>query len=385
MQTFKTEKTDSQYTATWRYYSDAVFIWFIILAGLTIWITLLVQVPLWGLALFFLALAIHTWSGKTKIVLDADGFNEIYTNLIRKREKRIALTDIRHFEKQVRPSTGKLSSSQYIYLFRVVCQNDRYSKSFGVPAKNDLEEEIDELCDHLNIFLGTLKAIATGVPAHWELPEPIVFDLDLLPQHLDLPPKSRWYYHTDFDGIGFRKKGKDNVRDILRSLYWAVRDNGIVCFFVWATFALLNDGPPANEGVWVGAFALLSPLVLYGLYRIGVLLYHLLEWSRTTTWMFARGVAEFRSVRFGSLRTEQHMLTDWDSLVVRLPVDEKISPVLIAVGNPHVIRDYYNACERWQLAFLNVAGDQLMEINELSKSEALWMADVILREQWAMR
>jgi hypothetical protein len=97
--------------------------------------------------------------------------------------------------------------------------------------------------------------------------------------------------------------------------------------------------------------------------------------------MFAQNEAEFRSARFGSLRTEYYNLTAWNSLVVRLPDDEKVKPELIAGGNPVVIRDFYNACERWQLAFLNAAGEQLLAIENLSKPEALWMADVVLREQ----
>jgi len=95
--------------------------------------------------------------------------------------------------------------------------------------------------------------------------------------------------------------------------------------------------------------------------------------------------AEFCSTRFGSLRTEHYNLIDWHSLVVRLPADEKIKPELIADGNPDAIREFYNGCERWQLAFLNAAGEPLLAIENLSKPEALWMADVVLREQRTIR
>ena len=157
MRTFKIEKTDTQCVVTWRYYSDAVFVWFLLLAALTVWLAWITQLPLWGLAILFLTLAVHTWSGKTKLTLDAEGLLSTYTNLIRKREKRFALTDIRRFEKQVRYSTGKLSSSQYTYLLRMVCQNDRASQSFGIPQKEFLEEELDDPCNQLNIFMGTLR------------------------------------------------------------------------------------------------------------------------------------------------------------------------------------------------------------------------------------
>jgi len=136
---------------------------------------------------------------------------------------------------------------------------------------------------------------------------------------------------------------------------------------------------------WWVVLIFLSPLILYGLFKIGVVVYYVLEWFRVTTWMFGQSEAEFRSARFGSLHTEHYNLIDWHSLVVRLPADEKIKPELIADGNPDVIREFYNACERWQLAFLNAAGEQLLAIENLSKPEALWMADVVLREQRTIR
>jgi len=111
MSTFKIEQTDSQCVATWRYHDSSVFIGFILLAVLTIVVTLLTHLLLWGLVVFFVALAVHTWSGKTKIVLNADGITSAYTNLIRKREERIAHINIRCFKKQIRYNHGKLSSA----------------------------------------------------------------------------------------------------------------------------------------------------------------------------------------------------------------------------------------------------------------------------------
>ena len=388
MQAFKIEKTDSQCVVTWRYYNREVFVGFIILAGLTIGMTFLFSLPLWGLALFFIALIVHTWSGKTTIVLDAEGLHSTYTNLIRsKHDKRMDLTDIRRFEKQIRYNHGKLSSTQYTYLLRAVCQNDRSSKSFGALATEDLAKELDDVCDQLNIFLGTLKAEAAGIPAQWDVPVPIVFDINISPpQHIEPPSKSRWHYQTDFNGIGFQKRGEDKIRDILRSLYRAVTDNGIIGLFALAIIgAILREEKPVDGEVWCLVLIYLSPLVLYGLYRIAMVLYHFVEWFRVTTWMFAHGEAEIRTVRFGSVRTANYKLTDWTSLVVRLPEDEQVKPELIAEGNPDGIRDFYDGCDFWQLVFLNADGEQLLVIENLSKPEALWMADVILREQRTIR
>jgi hypothetical protein len=267
----------------------------------------------------------------------------------------------------------------------VVCHQDNKSKSFCPPAAERIEDELDTLCAQLNIFLGTLKAEAAGVPAKWEVPEPIAFRLDSLPQHIVEPPtNSRWHYQTEFNGVGFQKQGEDTIGDIIGSLFWAVFVNGIVGVFVLEIFSVLNPERKLVETWWYGMLAM-SPFIAYGLFRIGVAWYYFLELFRVTTWTFAYGEADFCSVRFGSRRTAQHHLTGWTSLIVRLPEDEQVTPELIAEGNPDAIRDFYDACDRWQLAFLNAAGEQLLAIEKLSKPEALWMADVVLREQRAVR
>jgi len=36
--------------------------------------------------------------------------------------------------------------------------NGSKSKSFCLPAKDGIEDELDAICEQLNVFLGTLKA-----------------------------------------------------------------------------------------------------------------------------------------------------------------------------------------------------------------------------------
>jgi hypothetical protein len=318
MPTFQIENTDSQCNVTWRHFHSETFAGFLILAVLVVGFVLLTQLPLWGLSVFFITLAVCTWSGQTKIALNADGLNVTYTSLLHKRAKWFDLADIRRFEKQIRYNHGKLSSGQFTYLLRMVCQNARSCKSFGVSSKEELEEELDALCDQLNVFLGTLKAERAGVPAQWEVPEAIAFDFDSPPQHLAPPPACRWQYQTDyFGGVSFTKR---NVFD----------------FF--------------------GA----------------------------TTWTFAHGEAECRTARFGFARTAQHKLTGWRSLLVSLPVNERVSPALIAEGDVEAIRNFYDASDLWQVVFCTAEADRLLSIEGLCKGEALWMADVLLRERRAV-
>jgi len=148
MRTFKIEKTDSQCVVTWRHYNSDTFFGFIFLAVLAFGIAWLAQLPLWGLVILLLALAVHIWSGKTKIVLGTGGFHSTYTNLIRKHVQRFDLADIRQFEKQM------VSFRTDTYFLRVDWQGGK--ANFHLPTKT-LPEELDKLCEQLNAFLETLK------------------------------------------------------------------------------------------------------------------------------------------------------------------------------------------------------------------------------------
>jgi len=378
MRPFKIEKTETQYIVTWQYYSLAVFfVLFIVLAGLTVggiffahwafvqreFLAIPFALAIWGFMLLILASIVHSLFGKTEFILDENGFNITYTCLIHKHEKKFDIAIIRHFEKYIRRSRR----GQPSYWFRVVCHDDHSSKTLGCSATN---EELDDLCAQLNIFLGTLKAEAAGVPVNWELPEPIGFYLDSPVQHLEPPLESRWHYQTEFNDIGFQKRGEDTIGHVIGSSIFPIIFNSIL-----AITAFLR-GEMSGEMVFfvfVGLCCFITPLNYF------------LELFRITNWTFVHGAARFRTVRLVWVRSANYELTDWHSLVVRLPADEKVKPELIADGNPDAIRDFYNGCERWQLAFLNAAGEQLLAIENVSKPEALWMADVVLREQRMIR
>jgi len=334
MPTFQIETTDSQCTVTWRQFSSyahviVIFVALSIVTAFFLHSAFVQPVFVIGLAglvfggVGFLALAgiIDALFGKTKIILDKEGLEMTYTCLWIKRGLRRNLTEIRRLEPL--PIIGHKNGATYklraAYKLRAVCQKNN-NANFALPLlTKESKKELNALCDHLNIFLGTLKAAKSGVPAQWELPEAMTFDFDSPPQHLDPPPKSQWLYQTDyFDGVVFKKR-------------------------------------------------------------------NFLDFFGTTTWTFAHGEAEYRTVRFGWGRTTNHSLTGWNSLLVCLPDGEQVKPELIAEGNPDAIRDFYNGCALWRVVFLTAGADRLLAIEGLSKPEALWMADVLIRERRAVQ
>ena len=180
MQTFKIEKTDSQCVVTWRHYTRlGVFVMFSGLAFMAIPLVTLTPHALHALIVFCAALSIwifwllsfafvvHMLFGETQFVLDEDGLNAIYTCLTFESEKRFALTEIRRFEKDIRWRKNRDTcllrvsfheeSDNSMKSFRLHTNGSK-SKSFCLPVKGGIEDELDVLCEQLNAFLETLKA-----------------------------------------------------------------------------------------------------------------------------------------------------------------------------------------------------------------------------------
>jgi hypothetical protein len=326
MGSFNIEKTDSQCVVTWQY-----------LVG-----------------------------GKTRLVLNENGLESLSAGCFSDVKHRVSLADIRLFRQETR-SHGKARTQRFL---QAVCQGK--NKNIDYYASSAKGKEIDAVCEQLNAFLVKLKT--EGVSTKWEgISEPIALEINSSPQHLEPPPKSRWHYQSDYEGFGFRKRGGDNVEDFFGPLGCAVFIGGFVAIIGFL------------RGEWDSVFLILVGLVI--LYHVVLALIGLIELLfRRTSWTFAFGEARFCSVLFVLARTANYELTDWKSLVVHIPEAERNHTKELELDcNAETVRDYYSDSALWQLAFLNTAGEQLMAIEKLRKPEALWMADVVLREQRTIR
>jgi len=301
-------------------------------------------------------------SGKGHLVLNENGLESLWAGLLSNQEDRVRLAEVRWFEKMSRRRHKKSDT----YYLRAVCQGgniELYSPTGG--------RELDDLCASLNAFLVKLKTAAWPTP--WDgIPQPVVLEIDSAPQRLEPPPKRRWHYQEGFDGFSFQKRGGSNS--------WEV--------FLYFIFA-------AVSGIFAGVFAVLGGEIelmvaalcaLLVLFFLAMTLYKLIEFFfRKTSWTFARGEAKFRTVLLLWARTAHHELTGWSSLAAQvIEAERNYAQELKLDCDPKKVRNYYNGESLWQLVFLNAVGEQLVAIDKLSKPEALWMADVLIREQRAI-
>jgi len=378
MQTFNIDKTDSKCIVTYCHFSYIALAMFIasllfplgclggaIFHDWQLW--LMFFASLFPTGIFF-AVFMGLWCWKGRLVLDETGLELLRTCFSIEDKKRFSLAEIRLFKLETyHGSKGKQS-----YRLRVVGQ--RNNTDFQVPGS---ASAIDDLCDKLNAFLRKLKTV--DIPEeHRGIPEPIAFGLDSPPQHLEPPSKSRWHCQTNFEGFVFQKRGEDTMGDVIGGLVFSGFPLGIAIII-----AFVNR----EELMVLGSIhIILSFFVLPGLFYGAMALNHVLELFRVTTWTFVLGEARFRTIRFVWAHAATYELGDWNSLVVRVPEAQRDNAKELELNcDPEKIRDYYDDEARWKVAFLSANGESLLAIEKLSKPEALWMADVVLREQRAIR
>jgi len=417
MKTFKIEQDKTQCIVTWRHLNFIVVILLLFFVGWTAGCATLVYallvkqelfvflfaLPFWAFWCGLFAWVAHILFGKTRFVLDEDGLETVYTCLFIKLENWFDLDDIRRFETKVFESRKGNRS----YSLRIVLQGSdtSYSMPAGEDALNRLCKQLNAFLDHLAGTPGTAECrLNKEVLAKHELPEPMVFALDSPLQHLAPPPNSRWQYQADSDGFEFRFQDKGKFATLFRDIFGAICWNGLVWVIAllfwyrppqkggdsWLDFVFFDLMPSMIFGVnmfWL-VFLIVVVLCLIGLVLIGVAMNTFLELFRRASCRFVYGGAITSTARLGPTQIEQYELTGWRSLVVR-----SVHGGWFVFGPNRKAGEtdeaynwrFYEEGKLWQLAFLDADDEELLVIKKLSKPEALWMADVVLREQRMVR
>jgi hypothetical protein len=113
----------------------------------------------WGGWFYAFGKVLNVFFGKTEFVLDGNGLESTWTCLSIRQKKKIALCEIRCFDKYgVYGKTVMIGkAARWHRLLYVVCNDRRVS--FLTPAGflTVSGKELDDLCDQLNAFLETLK------------------------------------------------------------------------------------------------------------------------------------------------------------------------------------------------------------------------------------
>lgn len=389
---YQLEKTGAQCVATWRHFSWVVLFILLWLAGWTVGCVALagavfigghfamipIALPFWGGWILVAGWVTNLFFGKTRIRLDSGGFESDWNCLFVHRHKRIAADEIRRFE--IHGQQG--SKGSQTFSLRVVCRLEK-DADYSIPSGGGVWET---LCEELNGTLAILVndptiADESSVPEKTGLkrPEPIPFPLDSKPQGIEPPDGSAWKFETEFDSFDFRKRGVFSLSNCCSSLFAACFWNGIVSVFILGLCGVIPSSESLQGGIWWLLFFFLIPFEIIGLVLIYAFFTNIMEPFRVTKWSFRFGQAAFQS---GFAGATTFSLGGWSSMTVRLTSDLEDEQE-DCLDEDDI--QWYDEDYSWELAFLDSDEKPLATIDGLYKSEALWMADVVLRQMRSIR
>ena len=211
--------------------------------------------------------------------------------------------------------------------------------------------------------------------------------MDSLPQHPELPPKSRWRAQRDCDGFEFRFHDESQLTSFYGTFPVAALFIGIASIFMLhlSGVFVLNSTAQPKVGEWWFMFFLSIPFVLCGLCFAYGTIYCFLRYFHRKSWLFSGDLASSRASWRWLKWIKYYDLTDLHSLSVRFS-DTRVETLELLAGSlPDEIEERYGDGECWELAFLDAVGADIVVIKNLRRPEALWMADVVLRERRTIR
>jgi len=206
-------------------------------------------------------------------------------------------------------------------------------------------------------------------PVYWNDPEQQPEDIEILPLSeipVAAPPDARMRLDAEGGTLQFTSlKPSQNsyLLSILGVCFFAAFWNGIVVAFIYKLI---------HEFEWE-LFFFLIPFELIGLGLIGWVIWISLAPWRHVSYAFTKELIG-RRVSMWSWKSDRFFPAEnLDRVELRRPTNPDVTGLGVSFFD--VIEDYH-----LQLAFVDTAGEVILEICHLTEAEARWIADVLLRE-----
>lgn len=191
------------------------------------------------------------------------------------------------------------------------------------------------------------------------------------PEGLEPPKDCRWSFWADAERFGFSRPGEFSLINAFLTLVVALVVNGALIAILLAQFGLLPNAKPAQDVPWWGVPLFLVPFFAFGLLLLTAFFLTVTEPFRRRTWMISPQGLEYRDSRFRWSEYRKQPLHGLAGLRLRR------GRIPRRGRKPDSDQDGTD----WRLVFSDEKEADLAAIDELTEGEALWMADVVLRER----
>lgn len=191
------------------------------------------------------------------------------------------------------------------------------------------------------------------------------------PKGLEPPKDCRWSFWAEAERFGFSRPGEFSLINAFLTFVLALVVNGGLIAILLAQFGGLPNAKPAQDIPWWGVLLFLVPFFAFGLLLLTAFFLAVTEPFRRRTWTISPQGLEYRDSRFRWSEYRKHPLHELAGLRLRrgrIPRRDR---------KPDSDQDDTD----WRLVFSDEKETDLAAIDELAEGEALWMADVVLRER----
>lgn len=359
--------------------------------------TVLFAVPFWASWIFVFCLVLKMFMQFEEFALDAQGASYARRTIVPMASRQVPLNEILGFGKYARvvdSESGQRTSGLKMHTLGAPLKfaeglsgherlwlefqlNDHLAALGGGAADDERRESgrrdppDEDAADPALAEAGAAGAVASAPrPRRAARRTPRRAVLALRREAVEPPSDSAWQREDSFDWFAFRQRGKLSWGVLGGLLFINAFWNGIVSVFVMALFSRDMGRPQGAE--WWGLFFFLIPFEVIGLVMLVGLVGVLVEPLRVTSWRFTRQTIEHRVKRLGIGPTR----TYWVDPLRRIELD-----TLGGAGRGTKRRLRTGASGRCRLVFIDQNNTELVSIDGLTRGEARWMGDAILRER----
>ncbi len=198
----------------------------------------------------------------------------------------------------------------------------------------------------------------------------------------DPPSDCRWQHLAGIDADVFHNRGRFELKQILLlaavSAFW----NGIVSVFIFAgLLGMLPGGHAVHGPEWLGLFLFLIPFELIGLFLIGAVLFHVIEPLRVTRWTLDTLGVTCRVSWLGLGWRRFQPIAQLDRVEIhRVRYKDRMLKFRFA---PCSSRDKVpQTSDNFSLLFFAPDGKEVAGIHDLTRGEAVWIAQTALSHRW---
>ncbi len=349
----------------------------------------LFAIPFWASWLLVFCVMLKKLFAREEFLLDISGAKFQRWVFVPIKTRCILLDEIEGFLTYSRITDNESGAEVWGIEMYTLGKSLQFAEGLPDQERLWLEWQLDDLLDNLR-GPDEKPALASGEDESFveegmdeenfeDIEDVVVLELGKQPRKQ--PSDCRWQRVNDFDSIQLFRQGRLGCGTVLSLLFVNAFWNGMVSVFVLALYGFGDvEGIPEGIGWW-GMFVFLIPFELIGLGMFIGLLAAVTAPLQRTAWQLGRNFIERRSSLLGLGPRKMFHVDSLRRIEVRYDFDQ--GGLLKSLKSMFNTQNQSIAGNTMAIVLIDNDNIEVCTIGGLTKGEAFWIGDVILREREA--